>query len=270
MLLALLALLLPLQDAPAPAAAAGAPASREHRIGAEDVLRVTVYGHPDLGVGVAVEPDGTFKFPLIGRVEAAGLLPRELEAAITARLADGYVRNPQVTVVVEVARSQRVFVMGEVTRPGWCAVSECANVVEALARTGPLLETAGAEAVVLRPRAGGAGAEEAIRVDLDRLQGGGPSRDVALRPGDTVLVPRAGQVFVSGEVKEPGAYGVRPGTTVRQAVSLAGGFARRAARDRIRILRPAAGGTTQELKAGLEDEVRAGDTVVVERRAGLF
>ena len=114
MLHALLALLLTFgQGAAAPASTAG---GRDQRIGPEDVLRVTVFGHPDLGVGATVDPDGSFKFPLIGRVEAAGLLPRELEDSIAARLAAGFVRDPQVSVAVEVARSRRVLSTVERTR----------------------------------------------------------------------------------------------------------------------------------------------------------
>lgn len=280
MVTAVLALLLSLQEpagavAPAAPAAMAAVPGREYRIGAEDTLRVTVFGHPDLTVAVTVDGDGTFKYPLLGRVEAAGKKPRELETSITDALSHGYVRDPQVSVTVEVARSKRVFVVGEVTRPGWCPAWECATVMEALARTGPLLESAGAEVVVLRPSSPaaadgpvlrpGPGASEVMRLDLNRLEERGLRDDITLQPGDTVLVPRSARVFVSGEVKKPGAYAITPGMTVRQAVSLAGGFARRAVRGHVRILRPA-DSRTDELRAALEQEVRAGDTVVVERR----
>jgi polysaccharide export outer membrane protein len=260
MVTAVLALLLALQEPAERAAQQPAPAGREYRIGAEDGLRVTVFGHPDLTVSVAVDPDGSIKYPLLGRVEAAGRTPRELEASIADELRKGFIRNPQVSVAVEIARSKRVFVVGEVAHPGWCPAWECGTVMEALSRTGPLLESAGAEVVVVRP-----GAPEVLRVDLGRVQSQGSASDLALQPGDTVMVPRSARVFVSGQVEKPGAYPITPGTTVRQAISLAGGFGRRAVRSHVRILRPA-DNRVQELRASLEHEVQAGDTVVVERR----
>lgn len=260
MVTAVLALLLALQEPADLPAQQPAPAGREYRIGAEDGLRITVYGQPDLTVSVAVDPDGSIKYPLLGRVETAGRTPRELEAFIGDELRKGFVRNPQVSVAVEIARSKRVFVVGEVTHPGWCPVWECATVTEALARTGPLLESAGSEVVVMRP-----GAPEVLRVDLNRVQSQGSAGDLGLQPGDTVMVPRSARVFVSGQVAKPGAYAITPGTTVRQAISLAGGFARRAVRGHVRILRPAEN-RVEELRASLEHEVKAGDTVVVEKR----
>src|SRR5215217_1919851 len=117
MVTAVLALLLSLQE-PADVAAPTAIPGREYRIGAEDTLLVTVFGHPDLTVAVTVDGDGTFKYPLLGRVEAVGKKPRELETSIGDALSRGLVRDPQVSVAVEVARSKRVFVVGEVARPG--------------------------------------------------------------------------------------------------------------------------------------------------------
>jgi polysaccharide biosynthesis/export protein len=102
-----IALLLALQEAPAPAAPAPGDAltSRDYRIGPDDVLRITVFGVPELSQELTVEPDASFSFPLIGRVEAADHTPRELEQAVATRLAGGFVRDPQVRVTVLVHRS---------------------------------------------------------------------------------------------------------------------------------------------------------------------
>jgi polysaccharide biosynthesis/export protein VpsN len=110
----------------------------------------------------------------------------------------------------------------------------------------------------------GAGAE-VIRVDLRDIEAGDLGQNVALQPRDTVFVPAAPKVFVSGRVPNPGGYPFTPGTTVRQAVSLAGGTARSAGR--IQVLREK-GGRAQPVPAGLDDLVQAGDTIVV--RGGLF
>jgi polysaccharide biosynthesis/export protein len=248
-------------------------AGREYRLGPDDAMKVTVHGHPDLDQEVVVAADGSIDFPLIGRLPARERTAREMEAAIGERLAQGFLSDPQVRVVITLYRSKTVFVMGELTRPGTYPLPEGRTLVEVLSRAGPLLPSAGAEVLVLRARPGASGTAEGqgevIRVDLQDLQSGLLTQNPVLRPSDTVFVPKAAKVFVSGEVRQPGAYTVLRGTTVRQAIALAGGFGERAARGRVRILR-SVDGRPLELPASLEDPVSAGDTLVVERKKGIF
>ena len=91
---------------------------QEYRIGAKDVLKVTVWGHEDLSRQVVVTADGTFQFPLIGDVKVAGLTPSAVETLLRDLLGKDYLVNPQVSVSVQEFRSQRVFVLGEVEKPG--------------------------------------------------------------------------------------------------------------------------------------------------------
>src|SRR6187401_1980400 len=95
-------------------AAVMAQSAGDYVIGPQDVLTIQVFDQADLGGKYAVETDGTFSFPLIGRITAAGLTLRKFEMELKKKLSDGYFRNPQVTVAIEQYRSQRVFVMGEV------------------------------------------------------------------------------------------------------------------------------------------------------------
>lgn len=278
----LLALLIQAAQAP-PAAPASPVAARsagtDYEIGAEDVLKVTVYGHEDLTLSVAVQSDGSFNFPLVGRVKAADLTTKELEQKLGVLLAQGYIRNPQVTVSVQEHHSKTVYVVGEVSRPGTYPLSEGHTLVEILSRAGPLLSGAGSEVVVLRPQAGaggpvlpseagqdgatpGSGQTEVSRVDLRRLQAGELGQNLALRPGDTVFVPQAPKIFVSGEVRNPGAYSFAPGMTVRQAISLAGGFTEHASAGRLRIVRQG-DGKPLEIKVKIDDIVKPGDTLVI-------
>jgi len=265
----------PAQEPPAATPPADTASSRTYPIGPNDVVRVTVYGHEDLTHSVVVEPDGTFAFPLLGRVTAAGLTPRELEQSLVAQLERGYIRQPQVAVVVQAYRSHVVYVMGEITKPGSVPLPDGRTLVEVLSRTGPLLATAGSEVLVLRPRSGARPVEsveapaaplpadqaDVIRVSLSGLQAGALENNVVLQPGDTVLVPRAARVYVSGEVKKPGSYPIASGMTVRQAISVAGGFAERA-RKTVRIVRTLEGRPTT-VKAGLDEPLHAEDTIVV-------
>jgi polysaccharide export outer membrane protein len=270
MILALLVCGLAVQDPPPAPTPAPAEAAARHRVGAEDVLRIAVYGHPDLAQEVVVDPDGTFDYPLIGRVDARERTAREIADEIGSRLAGGFVRDPQVRVVVQSPRSKLVIAMGQLSRPGSYPLSEARSLLEILSRAGPVLASAGDEVLVLRSRAGSAddGDAEVIRVDLGSVNAA--AGNVVLRAGDTVLVPRASRITVSGAVRTPGAYDSPPGgMTVRQAVALAGGYGRRAARGEARILRPA-GGRMTELAAKPDDLVTPGDTVVVEKKKGIF
>ena len=247
-------------------------AGRDYRIGPEDVLRIAVYGHPDLTQTVAVQADGSFVFPLLGRVPAADLAPPELEGRLAELLGRDYIREPQVAVTVQEYRSKIVFVVGEVARPGLYPLVGTRRLVEVLAKAGPMTARAGSEVVIVRSRSAEArpvlpsevGASEAaaevIRVDLHAIEAGDLDKNVALLPRDTVFVPAAPRVFVSGRVPDPGRYAFAPGTTVRQAIGLAGGSARAASH--VRVLREVEG-RAREMELGLDDLVQAGDTVVV-------
>jgi polysaccharide export outer membrane protein len=116
--------------------------STDYVIGAQDVLTITSYDQADMSGKFTVEADGTFTFPMIGRVKAGGLTLRGLEAAIKAKLKDdGYFRNPQITAAVDTYKSQKVFIVGEVRTPGTYPLSGNMNLVEALARAGSTLPT---------------------------------------------------------------------------------------------------------------------------------
>ncbi len=244
---------------------------RDYRIGPEDVLKIAVYGHPDLTQTVAVQADGSFVFPLLGRVSAAELAPPELERKLVLLLGRDYIREPQVAVSVQQYRSKVVFVVGEVAHPGLYPLVGTRRLVEVLAKAGPMTERAGREVVIVRSRSAEARpvlpsevaaseAGEVIRVDLRAIEAGDLAKNVALLPRDTVFVPAAPRVFVSGRVPDPGGYPFAPGTTVRQAIGLAGGSARSASH--VRVLREVEG-RAREVEVGLDDLVQAGDTVVV-------
>jgi len=249
--------------------AAPVAAQTDYQIGAQDVLTITVFGETDLSGKYTVEQDGTFTFPLIGRVTAGNVTLRTLEQDLKKKLADGYLRNPQVTVGIETYRSQRILVLGEVRSPAEYQLTGDMTLLAALARAGGPIPTASHEVIVVRsPRhpvavAGGAAAEaEIIKVDLAELQAGNLALNIPLIDGDTITIPKAQSAFVTGEVKTPGAFPVERGMTVLQLLSLAGGITERGADGRIRIMRTV-NGKKIELKGKLSDAVLPGDTIVV-------
>src|SRR5438477_3086207 len=95
------------------------PPITDYIVGPQDVLTITSYDQADLSGRFTLEADGTFTYPLIGRVKAGGLTLRSLETALKKRLKDeGFFNNPQISVAVETYKSQKIFVVGEVRLPG--------------------------------------------------------------------------------------------------------------------------------------------------------
>src|SRR2546422_9894753 len=107
-----------------------AQSTGDYVIGPQDVLSITVFDQADLGGKYAVELDGSFTFPSIGRIQAGGMTIRNFELELKKALADGFFKNPQVTVSIEQYRSQRVFVTGEVRNPGSYALTGDMTLIE--------------------------------------------------------------------------------------------------------------------------------------------
>jgi len=239
-------------------------------IGPQDVLGIQVFDQADLGGKYTVEADGTFSFPLVGRVSAGGLTLRKFETELRRQLADGYFKNPQVTVAVAEYRSQRLFVLGEVRTPGPVALTGDMTLIEALARAGSTLPSASGEIAVVRARQGTTGPtlpntdnEGFIeRAAIRDLENGTLNKNIELHDGDTIFVPRAETAFVFGEVKSPGAFPIQKDTTVLQALSLAGGVTEHGALNRVKAVRLVNGERT-EVKVALGDIVKPGDTIIV-------
>lgn len=233
-------------------------AEADYLVGANDVLTVSVWGQPDLSGRFSVDGQGTFVFPLIGRVTAAGLSLRDLEAEIGRRLSDGFVNDPQITLAIDQYRSQMVHVVGEVRQPGSYPFTGAMRLIEILARAGSTTERAGGTIVITR-------SSETIRISLAGLQTGAAAQNIPLGDGDTVFVPRAEMFFVLGEVRTPGTFPIVEPTTVLQALALAGGLTERGSGKRVRVIRIVKG-TKTERKIKLDEFVQTGDTVIVGQR----
>ncbi|CAN5704810.1 hypothetical protein BH24ACI5_BH24ACI5_19330 [soil metagenome] len=248
------------------------PAQTNYVLGPQDVVNITVLGEEDLSRKYTIEQDGSFTFPLIGRVTARGLTIRALEEQLKTKLvAGGYLKNPEVSVAIDAYQSQRIMVWGEVNQPNEYQLTGDMTLLSALAKAGSITANAGRVAVIIRaPRKGsleGTPPEpEILRIDLNDLQAGNMALNIPLMDGDTINVPKAQSVFVSGQVKNPGAYPVDEGITVLQVLSLAGGLTDRGSDKRINITRTV-DGKKKELKGvKLTSVVQPGDTIVVGQR----
>ena len=136
--------------------AASAAASVDYEIGPGDVLKVVVLGQAEMTGEFRVDPEGMINYPILGKIKASGHSALEVERKLTLLLADGYLRRPQVTVTVAEYASQKVFVTGEVSRPGAWALKADRSLLALLSELGPLGPNAGHEVIVIRPPAAGA------------------------------------------------------------------------------------------------------------------
>jgi polysaccharide biosynthesis/export protein len=278
MTIALLALLLGTLGQATAAQPAGQettrPLSHDYIVGAQDVLKVTVFGVAELTRDVTVDTDGTFDFPLIGRVKAAGLTVRAIETELKARLSKGFLVNPTVTVDVGAYRSQTVYVLGEVRDPGRKTLAGNASIMSALAEAG-FTTNAGTYVIISHRPAGSDSAEgpllptdtgaAQIRVNRKDLEMG-RAMNVRLQDGDTIFVPKAETFFISGFVRSPGSFAIDGDLNVLQALALAGGATDQAAQNRITIDRVIDGKLTHVKIMSLTDPVKPGDTIIVPRR----
>ena len=267
-------------QAPTPAYTVARPAIvRDYVVGPQDVLNITSQDDPALSGKFTVEADLTFTFPLLGRVRAGGLTLREVESQLQTKLIEeGYFKDPQIRVSIEQYKSQKVFIVGEVRSPGAYALSGDMRLVEALALAGSTLPTAAGEVVIVpagvdsmmvRPASlqdAGGSDSPVVRVNLRELQNGAFQQNVQLAGGDTVFVLKAENIYVFGQVKNPGAYPLQQDvTTVLQGLALAGGVTDRGATSRVEIVR-VVNGEQKKMKVKLEEQLLPGDTIVVPQR----
>src|SRR5262249_30744786 len=176
------------------------------------------------------------------------------------------------TVSVETYKSQKIYVIGEVRTPGSIPLSGDMTLVEAIARAGSTLPTASGEVIIVHATPGVTGPAQPSesangeRVDLRALRTGVAKQNIVLRDGDTISVPKAESVYVTGQVKNPNAYALQQkNTTVLQALSLAGGVTDRGSMNRIKIIRIVKG-DKREIKAKLTDIVQPNATILVKDR----
>jgi polysaccharide biosynthesis/export protein len=196
--LSLLSLPLPAQTPPSRTASPAAPIAGSavkvpattdpnYIIGAQDVLDISVWKEPEITRTVPVRPDGKISLPLLNDVQAAGLTPAQLTAEITTSLRK-FVTDPEVTVIVEQINSQRVYILGEVTRPGAYPLLPGMTVLQALSSSGGFTQFANEKKIYVLRRVNG-NQEKYFFNYKDVLNGKRADQNIALKAGDTIVVP---------------------------------------------------------------------------------
>jgi len=223
----------------------------EYRIGASDLLEVTVFEAADLSATTRVTAGGSISLRLLGSMNAAGQTPEELERSIESALQKHYLKDPHVQVFVREYASQPVSIVGAVKLPGIYQMKGQKSLVEMIAEAQGLdYLSAGRIIQVIRKGKEPDTPSQTITIDAeDLLQNGKAELNIAMQAGDVVNVLRAGSIFVVGEVVRPDEFVLKSGRdlTVTQAVARGGGFTKEAKRKECRIIRPHADGTKEEI-----------------------
>jgi polysaccharide export outer membrane protein len=159
----------------------------DYEIGAGDMLNISVWREPDVSGTVPVRPDGKISLPLLSDVPAAGSTPAKLAATITERLRQ-YLTDPRVTVIVTAANSRRIYLIGEVMRPGAIPMLPNMTLLQALSTSGGFNQFANIKKMyVLRVDSG-----KQVKIPINykaAISGSAPEQNLMLRPGDTIVVP---------------------------------------------------------------------------------
>jgi polysaccharide export outer membrane protein len=176
----------------AAAASAAPPATglatpADYVIGPEDQLSIVFWRDKDLSSDVVVRPDGKISLPLLNDVQAGGLTPEQLRHSVTEE-ARRYVSDPTASVVVRQINSRRVFITGEVDKPGTYPLTGTTTVLQLLATAGGVKEYADKEKIVILRRENGR--EVGYKFNYKQvIQQKNPGQNIELKPGDTVVVP---------------------------------------------------------------------------------
>ena len=257
----------PTSEPIAAARAAQATESKDYVLGAGDVVRINVFDRPEMTTEARVSETGKIRFPLIGDIEVGGQSTAEVEKRIADLLIAGnYLRKPQVSVIVLTYRSQQISVLGQVNRPGRYPLEQPSKLSDMLAMAGGIAPS-GADTVKLVRYV--EGRPQLMEFDQTQMfEAGQLDKDISVRGGDVIYVPRVPVFYIYGEVQRPGQFRLEANMTVMQALSVAGGITLRGTVKNMRLNRRDAKGNMVTLPPDMNDLVQPNDVIYV--RESLF
>lgn len=231
----------------------------EYKIGPKDLLEITVIGFEDLNRRYRVSEEGKITLPYLGEVEVQGLSRSELEKKLADLLREKYLENPQVAVLIAEYQSRKAFLIGAVTTPGPYELMGRLTLLKIISQAGGLTTDAGNEIIVMRQMPDGTKTSLKISVE-DLILKGDASLDIPLQADDIVTIPvdRTIQIYITGQVRTPGALSVRKSNipTLLRAIAQAGGFAERASKGGVIIKRIDATGKETEIRVNVDDIIK--------------
>lgn len=205
---------------PPPAAPAAAPASQavlaggDYKLGAQDLLQITIFESPDLSREVRVAGDGMISMPLLAeRIYVLGLTIAAAEDLLKQKYREaGILNSPNIAITLKEIQSKPVTVMGAVRMPGVFQVGGQAPLLRLITQAGGMTDDAGETITIVRGGPGGVGSGETLTVQVDDIREGRVDGNMPVFGGDTINVSRAGFVYVVGGVNRPGRYTLRNDT----------------------------------------------------------
>lgn len=225
-----------------------------YTMGPNDLITVNVFGVRELNnARVRISGNGTVTLPLVGEIKAAGLTSSQLEAHLAEILEKNYLKNAQVSVFIQEHQSQRVAVMGAVTRPGSYEMPGSETLLQLLSRAGGLTDRASSRAVIIS-------GDKSQIVDLEELMTKGtPALNIKLKPGDVVNIPHEKyiDIYIFGEVRRPGTMQLKRSgqVTLLKAIAQAGGFSNRANKSGI-VVKRKINGKVEKIKVNINKIIK--------------
>jgi polysaccharide biosynthesis/export protein len=269
---------------PRPPGSAAVFTDEDYHIGPNDVIDIKVEDAPELSGTFQVNAKGFITLPVIGMIEVAKKTTDELIKAISGKLATGgYLTNPIVSILVKQRNTRTFFIQGAVHNPGMYQVEGRPTLLKLITIAGGLGDNYGSTAFIIRNKRqletvktaenGSTGAAlpdtnsasekavstmsenpedyEIIRANINNILRGHLEQNLVIQPGDIVHIPKTDVFFVAGDVKAPGTFSLKEGTTLRQAIALAQGVTFDAAANQGIIFRENEGGARQEIKVNI-------------------
>jgi len=207
--------------------------STEYVLGPEDELEITVFRRDEMKVATSIGPTGRIPYFLIGDIQAAGLTQFQLRDKVQDELAE-FVKDPKVLVRVLKYRSHKIFVLGQMSKPGVYRITTGFTLLEAISQAGGITADAYLSgAYVVRDG-------KILLVNFfELIEKGNTDENIPLLAGDIIYIPsnKDQKVFVLGEVNKQSAIPIRDGLTLLAAIAEAGGFTRDARKDWIVVMR---------------------------------
>jgi polysaccharide export outer membrane protein len=236
--------------------------AEEMLLGGGDVVKISVFGNPDLAVETRVSEAGFITMPLVGQVAVAGLSTALAETRIATMLErGGFVKKPQVNLLITGLASQQVSVLGQVNRAGRYPIDGRRSVLDLVALAGGIGPEGGDIVTVIRKRDG-----KVIKDQLDTselMRNADMTANVDVQGGDTIFVDRAPRFYIYGEVLKPGPLRLERNMTVLQALSAGGGLTLRGTERGLRIKRRDQAGKLQTINVKGDDLLQPDDVVYV-------
>lgn len=240
----------------------------DYTLGAGDMIRVQVFQNPELTIDTRVSENGSISYPLIESVLIGGLSIGHAEKKIGDALrAGGFVRQPQVNIVLLQVRGNQISVLGQVNRPGRFPLETFnTRVTDMLAAAGGT-STIGDDVAILSGRRNGVPFRQKIDIPALYLDDG-KEIDTILAGGDSIYVHRTPVFYIYGEAQRAGSYRIERSMTIMQALAQSGGPTARGSEYRLRLHRRTATGLIEKTSPEMSDFVQPNDVIYV--RESIF